>query len=492
MTGVMSATKRRDAPIALSTVSADTIARTAPVSAADALKNVPGVYVNSSVGETRNIVYARGLSVGTQSATSGYYFVTLLEDGLPTLGIQGSGYQPDIFFRQDINVDHIEALRGGSATVTGPNAPGGLFNYISRNALTDHSGGRASVRVGLEGDGGPYQRGDFYYGAPIKDSNIGAAIGGFYRRSFGSRPTPYAFNNGGEVKGSLGWDYGHGTLLLYGKYLNDHNGSYDSERIPSIGFTNPQVAPGLSRTDNYYLGTASAYTVPGAGPIASQRFDPSDLDHSISRQIGLKWEHKFDSGIKITNHFRFMSNDLKLNQTNVGTYGLDNPNLWAVVGFSAAGLSNRNGTITLSNSAGQVMARVGTTTAGVYSILANNLPNQQVLNNGVMAGTGTSTAMHDDTWVDQFTATKQFKRLTVTVGTYLSRSAFHRYLLAPGGYISGIQNDPSAYSVSFSDQATGNTYQITNPAGFGAIDAAPSRTMSATARPPLSGERHGR
>ena len=473
VTGVLSATRRGDAPIALSTVSSDTLERTAPVSAADALKNVPGVYVNSSVGETRNIVYARGLSVGTQSATSGYYFVALLEDGLPLLGIQGSGYQPDVFFRQDLTVARVEALRGGSATVTGPNAPGGLFNYISRNALTDHDGGRASLRVGVEGDDGPFQRADLYYGTKIGTSGLSASIGGFYRRSFGSRPADYPFNRGGEVKASIGWDYGRGTLMLYGKYLDDHNGSYDSERIPSTGFADPKIAPGLSRTDNFYLGEASAYTVPGVSPLASQRFDPSDLDHSRSRQIGLKWEHDLGWGIKLSNNFRFVSNDLKLNQTGIGTYGLDNPNLWNVVGFSASGLLNRAGVITLSGANGSTLARVATTTTGGYTVLSNALPNQQVLANGVLAGTGTSTALHDDSWIDQFSATKQFGRLTVTAGAYLSRSSFHRALLAPGGYIAGIENNPTAASVSFFDNATGNTYQITNSAGFGAIDAAP-------------------
>lgn len=474
VTGVLNRTAKRDAAVAISTIDSDTVQRSAPVSAADLLKNVPGVYVNSSIGEARNIVYARGLSVGTQSATSGYYFVALLDDGLPVIGIQGSGFQPDSFYRQDLTLKRVEALRGGSATVTGPNAPGGLFNYISKNALTDHDGGIASVRIGLEGKSQPYQRADAYYGTEFGESGVYGSIGGFYRRSFGARPTAYPFNRGGQVKASLGWNYGAGSLVLYGKYLDDHNGSYDSERIPSIGFDDPQIAPGLSRYDNYTLGRKSAFTIPGAGAVGSQRFDPDNLDHTVARTVGLKWEHDVDDTLQISNHFRFNDNRLKLSQNGVGTFGLDNQNLWNNLGFSAAGLSRVPGTITVTGSDGQLLARVASAASG-YTVLTNNLPNQQVLANGVISGAGTSTDFDEQSFIDQLTISKRIGRLTVTAGGYLSRSKFVRELLPPGGYIAPIMSDMEAAQVTFTDAATGNVYQMTNPAGFGSIGTAPVR-----------------
>lgn len=478
VTGVLSRTARRDAPIALTTINEDRVQRSVPVSAADLLRNVPGVYVNTAIGEARNIVYARGLSVGTQSATSGYYFVALLDDGLPPIGILGSGYQPDSFYRTDLTLKRVEALRGGSATVTGPNAPGGLFNYISKNALTDHDGGVASVRLGIEGKDGVYQRSDVYYGSAIGDNGLYGSIGGFYRRSFGSRPTPYPFNRGGQIKASLGWQYGSGSILVYGKYLDDHNGSYDSERIPSIGFNNPKLAPGLSRNDNFYLGRTSASMLPQAGVVGSQRFDPSDLDHVVSKSVGLKWEQQIDDSLTITNHFRYADNTLKLNQTSIGTFGLDNGNLWSSLGFGAAGLLNRPGLITVRNGSGAILARIAAAaggTVGSYTMLQNNLPNQQVLANGVFAGAGTSSQYREKTFIDQLSITKRAGRLTLTAGGYLSRSDFSREILPPGSYLAPIGPDPVAASVSFTDTATGQTYQITGPTGFGAIAAAPQQ-----------------
>src|SRR5262245_60193952 len=75
VTGVFYKADKRDASIAISTVSADDIREQVPASAADILKAVPGVFVNSSLGEIRNIVYSRGVSAGSVEAASGYYYV---------------------------------------------------------------------------------------------------------------------------------------------------------------------------------------------------------------------------------------------------------------------------------------------------------------------------------------------------------------------------------------------------------------------------------
>jgi len=65
VTGVFDKRKAINASIAISSLSATQITKQAPVSAADLLKNIPGVYVNSSLGEIRNTVYSRGVSVGS-------------------------------------------------------------------------------------------------------------------------------------------------------------------------------------------------------------------------------------------------------------------------------------------------------------------------------------------------------------------------------------------------------------------------------------------
>jgi outer membrane receptor for ferrienterochelin and colicin len=77
VTGVFDRRKKMEASVAISTVSAAQMSKLAPTSAADLLKNVPGVYVNSSLGEVRNTVYSRGVSVGSNDGASGYYYVSM-------------------------------------------------------------------------------------------------------------------------------------------------------------------------------------------------------------------------------------------------------------------------------------------------------------------------------------------------------------------------------------------------------------------------------
>ncbi len=45
--------RRIDASVAITTINAKSIEKQVAVSAADLLKNVPGVYVNSSLGKTK-------------------------------------------------------------------------------------------------------------------------------------------------------------------------------------------------------------------------------------------------------------------------------------------------------------------------------------------------------------------------------------------------------------------------------------------------------
>jgi outer membrane receptor protein involved in Fe transport len=121
-----------------------------PISAADLLRAVPGVFVNTALGEIRNIVYSRGISANSNEAGAGYYYVSLQEDGLPVTNVTAGNYGPDYFYRQDLGLERLEALRGGTATVTGPNAPGGIFNYISKTGKSD-PGLEFRVRSGLQG-----------------------------------------------------------------------------------------------------------------------------------------------------------------------------------------------------------------------------------------------------------------------------------------------------------------------------------------------------
>jgi iron complex outermembrane receptor protein len=97
MTGVFDKRTRMNAPVAISVLKSEMIEKQVPNSAADLLKNVPGVYVNSSLGEIRNNVSSRGISAGSADGTFAYEYISMQEDGLPVTNTTYFNYGPDFF-----------------------------------------------------------------------------------------------------------------------------------------------------------------------------------------------------------------------------------------------------------------------------------------------------------------------------------------------------------------------------------------------------------
>jgi outer membrane receptor for ferrienterochelin and colicin len=102
-----------NASVAISTLNTRQIENVVPNSSTDLLKNVPGVYVNTSRGEVGNAIYTRGLNYN-----GGFFYVSMQEDGLPVVGISGL-LQPDGYLRADATINKVEAVRGGTATILG-------------------------------------------------------------------------------------------------------------------------------------------------------------------------------------------------------------------------------------------------------------------------------------------------------------------------------------------------------------------------------------
>ena len=245
VTGVFDKRERMDASIAISTLSSKQIAQQVPYSAADLLKNVPGVYVNSSLGEVNNTVYSRGVTAGG----AGYYYVSMQEDGLPVTNVNFGGYGPDYFLRADATTGRVEAVRGGSAAITGPNAPGGIFNYVSKTGEAGFEG-EVRAKFGLEGNAQPFYRADVNLSGKLNQKgDLTFNVGGFYRYANGVRYPGYPMNKGGQGKFNLVRTYQKGALKLYVKYLDDRNSYF--EALPTVNFDHPQMAPGVSKTDTY-------------------------------------------------------------------------------------------------------------------------------------------------------------------------------------------------------------------------------------------------
>jgi len=103
----------------------------APRSTADLLEMVPGIFVEATAGAVSNNYSVRGLQGGGQR------FVQLEEDGMPILYGGGGA---DFFFDQDLTIDRLEAVKGGSSGVLTVNGAGATINFISK--AVNHEAGR--------------------------------------------------------------------------------------------------------------------------------------------------------------------------------------------------------------------------------------------------------------------------------------------------------------------------------------------------------------
>ena len=128
VTGVFNATEAKKATTAITTLTSAYLAEQVYLSADDMLLEVAGVFVNSSLGEIRGMVYSRGISADSSDGATGQYYVSMQEDGLPITNIAFGNYNASYFNRPDATLQRVEAVRGGSASITSSNSPGGAFN----------------------------------------------------------------------------------------------------------------------------------------------------------------------------------------------------------------------------------------------------------------------------------------------------------------------------------------------------------------------------
>jgi len=454
VTGVFSATKIERTPISVNVVTSAQISEHAAVSAADLLKNVPGVFVNSSLGEIRNVVFSRGISANSLDGAGGYYYVSLQEDGLPTTLVTASNYGPDYFLRSDLNLSRLEGLRGGTAAVTGPNAPGGIFNYISKTGKSD-PGVEVDAKFGLEGNGkNPYYRTDIYAGGKLSE-NVYYSIGGFYRVDRGSHDPGYDDNKGGQIHGNILYDYGAGSLLFTAKYLDDHNDW--NEFTPALGGTT--IAPGFTNTSSDLPPANSAHCFPKYEG-GTECWNPTGLVHSRQTAIGLNWKHDLESGFHFDNKMRYAHNTADWNTGAVISAVPINDFITQII----EGTAFSPGTFNFYNhNTGALVATIAG--VGVGPVVYNNLPNQNVLANGVYTQVAFVQHYKADDFVDQATLTKDLGTHHLALGGYIALAKLRNDSESGGIGLSTLENQPVMLTETYTDP-TGKVFQVTDPSGF--------------------------
>src|SRR5688572_17781585 len=160
---------------ALTDISAEQLRMQAPMGVAEALKAIPGFWVEASGGEASNNIRARGIPA------DGFSTVSLQEDGLPIQHDGGLGWlNADQSYRLDETVERLEVVRGGPSSVFASNAPGGIVNFVTRRG-GETPGGVVKYEIGDFN----HHRVEGWFGGPAGDWRYG--VGGFWRVSDGIR-----------------------------------------------------------------------------------------------------------------------------------------------------------------------------------------------------------------------------------------------------------------------------------------------------------------
>ena len=278
---------------AITDISAEQLRMQAPVGVAEALKAIPGFWVEASGGEASNNIRARGIP------TDGFSTVALLEDGLPIQHDGGLGWlNADQSYRMDETVQRMEIVRGGPASVFTSNAPGGVVNFVTRRG-TDSPEGVVKFEVGDFG----HTRVDAWHGGPIGPWRYGA--GGFWRRSEGVRDPGFHANDGYQVRFSLGRDLPNGGKLDANvKYFDDHVIFYLPVPLTFDGHGDPADVPGFDA--NY--GTPVSHELERVfvkTPAGERKIDIHSGTHVKLAQLTARYEQPLAGDWKIDNGFRY-------------------------------------------------------------------------------------------------------------------------------------------------------------------------------------------
>ncbi|HJV42266.1 TonB-dependent receptor [Caulobacter sp.] len=217
---------------AVTTMNEETLRLRSPMGVADALKSVPGFWVEASGGEASANIRARGIP------QEGFSAIALQEDGAPVQHDGGLGYlNADQSFRLDETIDRIEVVRGGPSSIFASYAPGGTVNFITRKG--DVKEGLVKVQASDYG----LKRVDAYYGGPIGDWRMG--VGGFWREDDGVRDPGFTPNKGYQVRASIGRDFERGSFDFNIKHLDDNVILFAGVPLKFNGAGEPSAAPGF-------------------------------------------------------------------------------------------------------------------------------------------------------------------------------------------------------------------------------------------------------
>jgi len=442
--------KKLDASFSITTASLEEIRDVNPSSSADLLKIVPGIWAESSGGESGANIELAGFP-GSGDAP----YVTYQLNGSPVFPVPTLSFMENSsLFRLDESVERAEVLQGGPGVVLSNGQLGATANFILRQGTATPRGD-----IGITwGDEGMY-RVDGFYGGPLAPDWY-MSVGGFYRYSSGVRGSQFPADDGGQITATVTHTLENGTIMFFARELNDKNLFITDIPVTVTGTGNSQSVsgfPGFNSHTGTFAGSAlrgiSVQETPTGAPVTADLANGRGADlHSFGNDLDVQ----ITDGISLSNKLMYSAGD-------VNCYCLFN-------NFAPQTLSSflndpKTGVITTTNANPAITGPYGFATGGTARLVSpTGVPGSgTVLNpNSSIASVGFWIVQKK---IQSFT---DDLRLTfdvvegnkLTVGGYLAayKSDDHWYL----GNNELITATPNAQLVELT---LNNGVNVTNPAG---------------------------
>ncbi|WP_235199804.1 TonB-dependent receptor domain-containing protein [Sphingomonas sp. RIT328] len=287
-------TRRQNAAYAVTTIDSALAQRLGTASTAEVLRAVPGVSTESSGGKTGANIFVRGYPSGGDAE-----YVTFQTEGVPFFPPPTLSFLENTqLIRIDETVQRVEAVRGGTGALFSNGQPGLTINVVQREGKQTPEG---LFKLSAT-DFGEF-RADSYVSGPI-DANTTYMIGGHYAVSRGIRDAQFQAERGGQLTANIRHDFGDGSILLFGRYLDDR-GQWLLP-IPVV-----QNGEKISQYAGFDAGTG---TLVGRDTRITVRNDGSRVDLADGRgarigNIGGNFEYNLGSGISVRDRASWLKGD---------------------------------------------------------------------------------------------------------------------------------------------------------------------------------------
>jgi outer membrane receptor protein involved in Fe transport len=403
-----------DASFPVSAASLQQIHLALPSSAADLLKIVPGLWAESSGGETGANIEVAGFPGGADAP-----YVTYQIDGSPVYPAPTLSFMDNSsLFRLDDTLERVEVVQGGPSVVYSNGQIGATANFILRHGTpTPH--GDIALTLGDEG----LYRLDGFYGGPLARGWL-VSIGGFYRVSNGIRNPQFTADDGGQLTETLFHPMDNGDLLFWARQLHDKN-LFITDLPVAVSPDGRTVSPfpGFNPLTGTFAGNATRFITVEEFPCSVPGCTPGTVTADLANGRGSDIR-MFGSDLDLTFGPWMLSNRMSFTAGHMPTNALFNDFAPETLGSFIAS------EIAAANANASVMAATG----GVPFTRGN----ASYVSGGAPAGTSTYVASLGfwivDKTIQAFTDDLRF-----------SRSLFSGNSATIGGYFASYSSDDTWY-----------------------------------------------